>query len=75
VAYLVGREEPDFQADLSWAAKPSAIRISEQQKASTTRGGGRKVVASGGEHGVDGVAAGMGKVVASHAVMFFEVAE
>src|SRR5262249_58208625 len=33
-----------------------------------------KVVAGGGEHGVDGVAAGMGEVIAAHAVVFLEVA-
>jgi len=31
-----------------------------------------KVVAGGGEHGVDGVAAGMGEVIAAHAVVFLE---
>jgi len=34
-----------------------------------------KVVAGGGEHGVDGVAAGVGKVIAAHAVMFLEMAD
>ena len=29
----------------------------------------------GGEHGVDGVAAGVGKVIAAHAVMFLEMAD
>ena len=32
------------------------------------RGGGESV-AGGGEHGVDGVAAGVGKVIAAYAVM------
>ena len=34
-----------------------------------------KVVAGGGEHGVDGVAAGVGEVVATHAMMFLEMAD
>jgi hypothetical protein len=34
-----------------------------------------KVVAGGGEHGVDGIAAGMGKVIWAHAVVFLEVAD
>src|SRR5262249_28222307 len=34
-----------------------------------------KVVAGGGEHGVDGIAAGMGKVISAHAVVFLEVAD
>jgi hypothetical protein len=34
-----------------------------------------KVVAGGGEHGVDGVAAGMGKVISAHAVVYLEVAD
>ena len=29
----------------------------------------------GGEHGVDGIAAGMGKVILAHAVVFLEVAD
>ena len=31
--------------------------------------------AGGGEHGVDGVAAGMGKVISAHAVVLLEVAD
>jgi hypothetical protein len=34
-----------------------------------------KVVAGGGEHGVDGVAAGMGEVISAHAVVLLEVAD
>ena len=34
-----------------------------------------EVVSGGGEHGVDGVAAGMGKVVAAHAVVVLEMAD
>jgi hypothetical protein len=34
-----------------------------------------KVVAGGGEHGVDGVAAGMGEVIAAHVVVLLEVAD
>jgi len=34
-----------------------------------------EVVAGGGEHSVDGVAAGIGKVIAAHAVMFLEMAD
>jgi hypothetical protein len=56
---------------LSWAAKPSA-QESEQQKPQP-REEAAKVVAGGGEHGVDGVAAG--EVIAAHAVVFFEVAD
>jgi hypothetical protein len=29
----------------------------------------------GGEHGIDGIAAGMGEVIATHAVVFLEVAD
>ena len=34
-----------------------------------------KAVAGGGEHGVDGVAAGMGEVIAAHVVVLLEVAD
>ena len=34
-----------------------------------------EVVSGGGEHGIDGVAAGMGEIVAAHAVVFLEVAD
>src|SRR5262252_8170784 len=34
-----------------------------------------KVVAGGREHGADGVAAGVGKVIAAHAVVVLEVAD
>jgi hypothetical protein len=34
-----------------------------------------EVVAHGGEYGVDGVAAGMGKVVAAHAVIILKMAD
>ena len=32
-------------------------------------------VAGRGEHGIDGIAAGMGEVIAAHAVVFLEVAD
>jgi len=51
---------------LGWAGRLSAIRILSN-KASTVRGGG--------EHGVDGIAAGMGKMISAHAVVFLEVAD
>jgi hypothetical protein len=47
---------------------------SEQQKPQPCEEAA-KVVAGGGEHGVDGLAAGMGKVIAAHAVVFLEVAD
>src|SRR5262249_21656089 len=34
-----------------------------------------EIIAGGGEHGVDGVAAGVGEVIAAHAVMFLEMAD
>ena len=42
---------------------------SEQQKPQPCEQA-TKVVAGSGEHGVDGVAAGVGKVIAAHAVVF-----
>src|SRR5207249_5474265 len=47
---------------------------SEQQKPQPCEEAA-KVVAGGGEHGVDGIAAGMGKVISAHAVVFLEVAD
>ena len=34
-----------------------------------------EVIAGGGEHGIDGVAACVGEVIATHAVMFLEMAD
>jgi len=31
-----------------------------------------KIIGGDGEHGVDGVAAGVGEIIAAHAVMFLE---
>src|SRR5262249_52714779 len=47
---------------------------SEQQKPQPCEEAA-EVVARGGEHGVDGVAAGVGKVIAAHAVVFLEMAD
>jgi hypothetical protein len=47
---------------------------SEQQKPQP-REEAAEVVAGGGEHGVDGVAACVGEVIAAYAVMFLEMAD
>ncbi len=59
---------------MSWAARPSAIRIL-RKRSPQPHEESSEVVAGGGEHGVDGVAAGVGEVIAAHAVMFLEVAD
>jgi hypothetical protein len=57
---------------LSWAARPSAIRILSNRRLSP-REQAAEVVASSGEHGIDSVTAGVGEVIA--ALMFLEVAD
>jgi hypothetical protein len=59
---------------LSRARRLSAIRILSNKKPQPCAQAA-KVLAGGGEHGVDGVAAGVGKVIAAHAVVFLEVAD
>src|SRR6516162_8585178 len=49
--------------------------MASQQQRPETSEEAAEVVAGGGEHGVDGVAAGVGKVIAAHAVMFLEMAD
>jgi hypothetical protein len=55
---------------LSWAARPRAIRILSNKNLNHG-----EVIAGCGEHGIGGVAACMGEVIAAHAVMFFEMAD
>ena len=56
---------------MSCAARPKAIRILRNKKRQP-REEMAKIIGGDGEHGVDGVAAGVGEIIAAHAVMFLE---
>jgi hypothetical protein len=61
------------QPNLNWAL--GQARSGSNQQKPQPREQAAKVVAGGGKHSVDGVAAGMGKVIAAHAVVLIEVAD
>ena len=58
---------------MSWAARPRAIRILSHKNLNHARRAAE--VIAGGEHGIDGVAACVCEVIATHAVMFLEMAD
>src|SRR5579872_22419 len=61
-----------FSAESKLRSANDCDQDSEQQKPQPPEQEA-EVVSDGGEHGVDGIAAGMGEIIAAHAVILFEV--